>query len=147
MTRNITFAGPLEFGDVTLAGTDTEGRSLVAIERKPRGEILAERVRDLLPDDQRHLVDGYVAAVPPNALDMWGPAIRSARLCAQVRVPWSNELAGMSIADIAARIQFSDLLADFEPGSDLEAWSLPLVTFTFDFLATPADLVPATLAS
>lgn len=138
--RTITFAGPLGFGDVTLSDD-----GMVTIDREPHdylGEFLAREA------GQAALAAGGAAlAAAKRTSEAWTAypaASRSARHGMRVQACWSLESAGKNIGDVCRDISASlPGLDDFEPGSDLETWLLPLVDFTLQFLVTPADPVSA----
>lgn len=93
------------------------------------------------PNDCR-LSDGLafidIQAAGGKALD--GTSTRSPRPYTIITTGWGKDDAGQGIEHLGCRFaeHNAPLLADRVPGDALECWLLPVVTFSLDYLITPA---------
>jgi hypothetical protein len=135
--RTATFAGFLNPNDFTMAD------GMVSIDFHPPGPFpslppgLAEQIA-AIPGAGTLKVAPLAHGV---ALD--GTTIRSPRPYTILSASWASEDAGLGAEDVGRKFAASCLPANAAdevglPGDALECWLLPVVSFMFDYLITPA---------
>lgn len=139
--RAATFAGFLGFGDYVMTA------GCVSIDIRPRDALsslpphAAQQIRDAVSAHglQLPLVQG-------GGISLDGTATRTPRPFAIASSPWKAENAGSGAEDAgrayAARAAPAEADRAGLPGNALEAWLLPVTTFTFEYLITPAGEWP-----
>jgi hypothetical protein len=151
VSRAATFAGFLSFGDCTM--TSDEGRELVSIDIQPhplpeavRAAIVGGYGGPELADDRRQgRLPGGIALAPG------GRASRSPRPFTIITAGWAPENAGLGAEDVGRRFAASTACADAADraglAGDIEVWLMPVVTFMYDYLITPAGDWPPAVTS
>ena len=130
--RTVTFAGHLDPGDMSAED------GMVTIHRQESDRLDALLGR--LPEDSRERLRALADPLPRRKM-IAPPAFRSPRPGKLKRLPWMAEFAGLGIEDIIAR-EAPAAAEGFLPGRDLEVWLLPVVSFEFEILLTPAGEWP-----
>lgn len=140
--RKVTYAGELDYGD---AEYDPATKT-VTIKRGIRPERQMERdLASLLDASGLHDVAAQVRVhgapafrtLPPDR----PPVSRTARAGSLVTISFGPGANGEAWEDVRRQAaEAAGKASSFMPGTDLEAWGLPVTSFEHSFLLTPADL-------
>lgn len=133
--RTATFAGFLGLSDAVMAD------GLVSIDIRPRdilSSLTPESAQQIRHAAGEHGLNTQQLQGGGIALD--GNGVRSPRPFTIITTGWDASNAGLGAEDVGRRFaeHIVPLAAESVPGDALECWLLPVVSFQFDYLITPA---------